>query len=164
MSIAITLTLPAILTPQVLALTALTCGTIAIGYGAYKLIQKYRKGSNVVSSNNDSVKTKIKRKAKLIFQVCLAKVQHHWLMLAGSMPQWMFYIVGKCTSATAGATIRRSVAHASIPVYLVGTLLGAVVEVGGDLATGVTTVFHPHAVAYRMEYKERMKAIRTVNS
>ena len=161
MSIAITLSLPAFITPPVLAAATIAVGVGVIAYGAYKLIQR-RKANNVVTTENKFVKA-AKAKAKLIFAAVVQKVRHHWLMLAGAMPNWMFYIVGQVSSKTAGSTIRSSVRGQSFPVVLVGTILGHVVEVIGTTATDITTIYHPFAVQYRVEYKARMKAIRTVN-
>lgn len=162
MSLAITLTLPAFITPPVIAATTLVVGVAIVAYGAYKYTQ-YRKAKNVVS-NQESLATKVKRKVKLIFKWTAAKIQHHWLMLAGSMPAWAFFIVGKAGSVSVGSGIRAAVKRQPLPVLIIGTVIGTIIEQAGSLATDLTTVFHPHAVAYRIEYKERVKSIRTVNA
>lgn len=161
MSIAITLTLPAFVSVPVLATATLVVGGAALAYGAYKLIKKYRTRNSVVQ---ETAGEKFKRKAKSLFQWTGYKIRHHWLMMAGSMPQWVFFVVGKCGSVTMGATIRRTVRDQSLPVMIIGTLIGTLIEQTGSIATDITTIFHPHAVQYRMEYKAQQARIRTVNA
>lgn len=162
MSIAITVTLPAFLSAPVLATATLVVGGVALAYGVYKLVQKHRNSKGVVT-NKESLGDKFKRKAKALFQWTGYKIRHHWLMMAGSMPQWVFFVVGKCGSITMGATIRRAVRDQSLPVMIIGTLIGTLIEQTGSIATDLTTIFHPQAVEYRMEYKARVARIRTVN-
>ena len=163
MSIAITLTLPAFVSAPVLATATLVVGGAALAYGAYKLIKKYRNSKDVVT-NKESLGDKFKRKAKALFQWTGYKIRHHWLMMAGSMPQWVFFVVGKCGSVTVGSSIRHSVRNQTLPVMIIGTLIGSIIEQAGSLATDITTIFHPHAVHYRMEYKAQQARIRTVNA